>query len=339
MTQGAFAGVIHEAGVVLHYARLRTRDRKAGHQLRAALDRTSRIGPNDLLVVACLRNERPRMRFFVDYYRRLGVDHFLFVDNGSTDGFLDWAEGEADVSVWTTQASYRASNFGMLWCNDLLRRHGVGHWCITVDPDEFLVYPFMATRSLRALTRFLDEERRPCFHAVMLDAYSDRPLGETVLEEGADPFAVCPFIDRDGYIQTAGWGGGVWVRGGPRLRVHFRDRPSEAPAINKIPLVRWEPNFHYRMSTHDAWPLKLNRAHARGEVSPTGALFHFKLVASLRDKATEEAARGEHYAGGREYARYREAEAHTFHHPAISVRYEGPEQLVALGLMSPGMWF
>lgn len=339
MTRGPIASVVREVDIALRYARLRARDRRAGRQLRPALDRTARIGARDILLVACLRNERPRMRFFIDYYRKLGVDHFLFVDNGSTDGFLDWARGEPDVSVWTTEASYRAANFGMLWCNDLLHRHGVGRWCVTVDPDEFLVYPFMATRNLRALTRFLEEERRLCMHTVTLDAYSDRPLAKTMLNEGDDPFVLCPFYDRDGYVQTASWGLSTWVRGGPRLRVHFRDRPAQAPALNKIPLVRWATNHHYRMSTHDAWPLKLNRAHASGEVSVTGALFHFKLVASLRDKAAEEAVRGEHYAGGREYARYRCAAEAEFHHPAISVRYEGPEQLVALGLISPGRWF
>lgn len=339
MSRRPVATVVREIDVAIRYARLRARDRRAGRQLRPALDRSGRIRPRDILLVACLRDERPRMRVFTDYYRMLGVDHFLFVDNGSSDGFLDWARDEPDVSVWTTEASYRESHFGMLWCNDLLHRYGVGHWCVTVDPDEFLVYPYMATRSLRALVQFLEEERRACMHTVTLDAYSDRPLAETVLQDGADPFTVCRFFDRDGYVQTASWGGSTWVRGGPRLRVHFRDVPATAPALNKIPLVRWAPHFHYRMSTHDAWPLMLNRAHRPGEVSLTGALFHFKLVASLRDKAAEEAARGEHYGSGREYTRYRDVGDAEFHHPSISVRYEGPDQLVALGLISPGRWF
>ena len=54
--------------------------------------------------------------------------------------------GEPDVSVWYTEASYKASAFGMLWCNDLLRRHAHNRWCVVVDPDELLVYPRMETR-------------------------------------------------------------------------------------------------------------------------------------------------------------------------------------------------
>ena len=219
---------------------------------------------------------------------------------------MDWAREQPDVSVWHTKASYRDSRFGMLWVNDLLRRHGRKRWCVVVDPDEFLVYPMMETRSLRALAQFLEDDHRPCLHALLVDAYSDRPLAETQLGEGDDPFAVCPFFDRDGYMQQESWGNSTWVQGGPRMRAHFADRPEQAPALNKIPFVRWKRLYHYNMSTHDAWPRRLNRAHAQNEVSTTGALFHFKLVAGLAAKAAEEAERGEHYAAGREYARYRE---------------------------------
>jgi len=189
------------------------------------------------------------------------------------------------------------------------------------------------------LAEFLEEEKRPCMHAVMLDAYSDRPMSAAVLGEGQSPFEVCPFIDRDGYVQVSGWGGGTWVRGGPRLRALFADTPETAPAINKIPFIKWQRRYHYRKSMHDAYPVSLNRAHARGDVSVTGSLFHFKFVSQLQQKASEEMTRGEHYAGSREYQRYHDAPDTCYHDPDISVRYESPEQLIGLGLMSPGRWF
>jgi Glycosyl transferase family 2 len=321
------------------FVALELRDRRAGRQLRLVQDRLAGIGRRDILLVTCLRNERVRMPAFAAHYRRLGVGHFLVIDNGSGDGFMDWAAAQPDVSVWHTTASYKASNFGMRWCNDLLRRYGSGRWCVVVDPDEFLVFPFMETRDLHALGQFLDDDHRRCLHTVTLDAYSDRPLAETRLGEGDDPFEVCPFIDRDGYLQQEGWGNGTWVQGGPRLRVHFHDHPEGAPALNKIPLVKWRRHYHYRMSMHDIYPRRLNHAHERGAVSATGALFHFKLVAALQDKAAEEAERDEHYDGGREYAHYRRAGAAEFYAPGISVRYEAPAQLIRLGLMSAARWF
>jgi glycosyl transferase family 2 len=319
---------------------LEWRDRVAGRQLALVQDRMGAIRGSDILLFVCLRNERLRMPAFVDHYRALGVGHFFVVDNGSTDGFDAWAAGQPDMSVWRTEASYRDSAFGMLWLNDLMRRHARGRWCVVVDPDEFLVYPRMETRKLPDLVQFLEDDRRACMHALLVDAYSDRPMSETVLVEGTDPFAVCPFFDRDGYVQTEGWGNGTWIQGGPRLRKHFPDAPHGAPALNKIPLVRWTRTSHFRHSTHDAYPRRLNRSHTQGEVSVTGALFHFKLVSALTAKAEEEAVRGEHYDGGREYAHYRREGAEAeFYTPGISVRYEGSEQLVRLGLMSAGSWF
>ncbi len=322
----------------LRYARLSAHDRRFGRQLRCVQDHTAQIKRGDILLFCCLRNEAYRLRFFTDYYRSLGVSHFLFVDNGSTDHFSAWAAEQSDVSVWRTEASYKASRFGMLWCNDLLRRYGVDHWCVTCDPDEFLVFPRMESRSLKALTQHLDDEARPCLHALLVDAYSDRPLRETVLEDGANPFDACPYFDRDGYVMARGVNGGLWIRGGPRLRVHAKWRPVEAAAVNKIPLVKWRRHYHYQHSTHDALPFLLNKAHAPHGPSVTSVLFHFKFVSRLEEKAREERMRNEHYADGREYAAYLERLDENFHEPGLSVRYEGSEQLVRLGLMSPGQW-
>lgn len=321
------------------YSRLFLQDYRAGRNLKIVQNRLNRIRPQDILLVSCLRNEKFRMPAFVDYYRKLGVRHFLFVDNDSTDGFMDWARLQEDVTVWHTRASYRNAKFGMLWLNDVLRRHCCGHWCVVVDPDEFLAYPYMETRSLKALTQFLDEERRPCMHALMLDTYGEGAMGESVLAEGQDPFEVCPYFDKDGYLQVSSWGHSTWIRGGPRLRAHFIEQPQEAPALNKIPLVKWRSHYHYNMSMHDARPFYLNLAHPRGGVAPSGVLFHFKMIASLVAKAEEESGRKEHYAGGREYARYLAVGQASSYEPGISVRYEGSRQLVDLGLMSPGKWF
>lgn len=322
------------------FMKLEFLDRRAGRQLELVQDRRDRIGARDIILVACLRNELPRMPAFVAHYRRLGVRHFLLIDNGSTDGFQDWAASQEDVSVWHTEASYRESRFGMLWCNDLLRRHARKRWCVVVDPDEFLVFPYMETRDLRDLATFLEDDHRYCAHALLIDAYSDKPLAQTVLDKDTDPFEICAFFDREGYVQSEGWDNSTWIRGGPRLRSQFGDRPDEAPALNKIPFIRWQRHFHYRNSTHDVYPRRLNQAHERGKVSLTAALFHFKLVASLKDKAAEEAVRNEHYEGGREYARYQATEETAeFYREGLSVRYSGPQQLVNLGLMSPGRWF
>lgn len=298
------------------FVRLEVEDRAAGRRLRLVQDRRDRIGPRDILLVTCVGDEAARMPAFAAHYRALGVGHFLVVDTGGSAELTSWAAVQPDLSLWRAEA--RAA-LAPRWRNDLLRRHGRGRWCLAVEPDEFLVYPYMQIRRLPALTQFLEDDWRICMHAVVIDAYSDRAPAETVLEPGADPFALCPFFDRDGYVQSPGWGNVTRVQGGPHLRTHFRDWPAEAPELNRIPLIRWQRHFHYR-SPREAWPRRLNRAHAEGQVSLTGALFRFAHVA------------------GREPAADRVAGT-AVHVPGISTRYRDPGQLVELGLMSPGRWF
>ncbi len=317
----------------------RARIRLHGSDLALVQDHTSALRADDVLLVSCLRNELTRLPFFLEYYRDLGVDHFLLVDNDSTDGFRDWIRGHNDCSVWHTRASYLRSDFGMQWCNYLLSAYGSGRLCVAVDPDEFLVYPHMQTRNLRDLGLFLKDDERTSMHTLLLDAYGAGTLAETLYRSGDDPFEVCPYFDRDGYIQRPGLHDSTWVQGGPRMRIHNRERPQLAPALNKIPVLWWERSFAYRSSMHDGYPYRINRAHTRGEVSLTGCLFHFKLVSLLIEKAREEQVRKQHYANGQEYRSYREAgQEISFYEPGISVRYESPEQLIRLGLMSAGPW-
>ena len=336
--RGAARVAAREVDRYVQYRRHRRRAFRHGRELICVQDNTRAIGSNDVVLVSCLRNERIRLPFFLKYYRGLGVDRFLFIDNDSTDGFLEWIRPFDDCSVWHTSASYLNSDFGMQWCNFLLRRYGTGHLCLTVDPDEYLVYPHMRTRNLKDLGLFLKDDERASMHVLLIDAYGEGKLSDTVYRSGDDPFTVCPFFDRDGYIQRPGINQSTWIQGGPRMRVYSHDHPELAPALNKMPLVWWQSNFLYRSSMHDGYPMSLNRAHIPGEVSITGCMFHFKLVSLLMEKAQEEATRRQHYANGREYRSYRAGGELRFYQPGISVRYESPDQLIELGLMSAGSW-
>lgn len=71
-------------------------------ELKVVERRTAQIQPRDVLVFATLRNERVRLPYFLDYYRALGINHFLIVDNDSDDGSREYLADQPDVSIWTT---------------------------------------------------------------------------------------------------------------------------------------------------------------------------------------------------------------------------------------------
>ena len=309
--------------------------------LNIVQDNTHRVGKNDILLFATLRNEVVRMPFFLNYYRSLGVKHFFLVDNGSTDGFRALVANDVDVSVWHTEASYSDSNFGMHWMNALLRRYGCEHWCVTCDPDEFLVYPRCDERNLSELAEFLESEHRRSLCCLMLDMYSDKPVSETRYVAGQDPFETAPYFDGSGYTQVDGFLGDVYTRGGVRRRVFFNDYPEAAPALNKTPFVKWRWTYSYFMSMHQLVPPWLNVPHDPYHPSPTGCVMHFKYFSILGEKAREEIGRGEHWNDSFEYKRYHnmleEADKPLIYEG--SVRYRDWRQLAEKGFLSLGQWF
>lgn len=310
-------------------------------ELKALSDRTAQIRPDDILVFVTARNERVRLPYFLRYYRDMGVSHFLFVDNGSDDGSTEYLARQEDCSVWHTEASYKASQFGIDWMNWLLRKYGTGHWTLTVDPDEFFVYPFCDTRPIRALTDWLDTYGLRSFPAMLLDMYPKGPIDAKPYIEGQNPFDQACWFDAGNYMisQNPDYRN-LWIQGGPRVRMFFAEDPYRSPSLNKIPLVKWARGHVYASSTHMLLPRGLNQVYDTiGGEMVSGCLLHAKFLSPLTAKVAEELRREQHYAGSREYHAY----AQTIpQQPDLwckwSEKYINWRQLEILGLMSKGNW-
>ena len=274
--------------------------------LSSRKDRTASIRKDDILVFVTLRNERVRLPWFLDFYRQMGVDHFLIVDNGSSDGSGKWLAAQPDVSLWRTGASYKAARFGIDWTNWLLTRYGRGHWCLTVDPDEFFVYPHCDTRPLRALTDWLDASGIRSFSAMLIDMYPKGHITARTYVEGQDPFEIARWFDPANYaIHKNSEYGNLWIQGGPRSRAFFAEEPWKAPALNKIPLVRWQRGYAYVSSTHMLLPRSLNLTYDEdGGEKASGCLLHAKFLSTFAEKSAEELDRRQHYADSHEYRAY-----------------------------------
>ena len=325
----------------LERKRLRIRAFRKRRELKPVVSRVSLISPSDILLFSTLRNERVRLPYLLRYYRDLGVDHFLFVDNDSDDGTGEYLSRQPDVSVWSTSHSYKRSRFGVDWLMWLQGRYGHGHWTLSVDADEFFVYPFCDTRPLRALTDWLDASSIKAFSAMLLDMYPKGPLDAQPYSEAQDPFEIAAYFDSGNYlISRNGLYGNLWIQGGPRARTFFADKPERAPALNKIPLVKWDRDYAYVRSTHMLLPRGLNQVYDDwGGEKASGCLLHAKFLDTFTAKAQEEMQRRQHYADSHEYKSYR---AGMNAHPDLwckwSEKYINWRQLEILGLMSKGNW-
>lgn len=300
-------------------------------------DRTAAITPTSILGFCCLRNEIHRLPYFLEHYRALGVDHFFFVDNGSDDESAAYLAKQADVSLWATDASYRMARFGMDWLGWLQARYAHGHWALTVDADELLIYPHYEARKLNKLTAWLDEKGYDSFGALLLDLYPKGPVADQSYQPGDDPAGVLSYFDPDSY--RAQWHpklGNLWIQGGTRERVFFKTEPQRAPTLNKTPLVKWNRRFAYVTSTHQILPPRLHDVFSYpGKTCETGILLHTKFLPNIAEKSQEELVRQQHFQNTALYAHYhkRLAQNPDLWH-AGSCKYDGWQQLVDLGLMT-----
>lgn len=316
--------------------RLLWRAIRARHRLTRVIQRP--FARDAILCFGCLRNEAARLPWFLDHHRRLGVDHFLFVDNASTDGSPDYLAAQPDVSLWTTPDSYKASRFGLDWINWLMMRHGSGHWCLTLDADELFSFP-QESRGLRALTAWLDAQGADHMAALMLDLYPRGALGTQSHTQGQNPLEILEYFDPDGYRFTPTQRyAHVSIRGGPRARVFFDGDLSRGPHLHKTPLVRWHWRHAWLSSTHLALPQRLNDGFQRRDL-PVGVLLHTKFLPEILSKSAEEKTRAEHFTHPEHYGAYYDAiVAGPVLWHAGSQKYESPEQLEHLGLIWRGRW-
>jgi len=248
--------------------------------------------------VVVVKNEANRMAALLDHYRGLGVEHFIVIDNESTDGLLATLGESDDWSLYQAVGSYGGARYGNDWVNAVLSRHCHGKWVVYVDADEFLVFE-SHLRNLHEVCSWLRDCGRHSLQALMLDMYSMKRVGDNVVREGQNPLEVCNLFDASGYERHLHQASATtWVKGGVRGRLFFPSR-WEGPALNKTPLVLWRRHYAYLRSSHLAWPRKLNG----GLRTPELALLHFKFIPSASARMVDEANRAEHTA---EYSAYGE---------------------------------
>jgi glycosyltransferase involved in cell wall biosynthesis len=147
-------------------------------------------------VVTC-RNEMNYLPGFFDHHRRLGIEKFLFVDDGSTDGSTEYLHMQSDVIVLTISSRYPEykSEFRSIICDEAL----VNKWVVFLDVDERLIYRDMETISFRDFIAAVDRAGCNAVVGLMVDGYlreqprKSIPTGKTRL--GAQQY----WFDSRGY--------------------------------------------------------------------------------------------------------------------------------------------
>jgi hypothetical protein len=126
----------------------------------------------------------------------------------------------------------------------LQRQYANRRWCLTVDVDELLVYPFTTTPSVAGADR-LAGCINPQFRSVLLDM-ARGPLGAQPTAGGQNPFELRRGSGGGGMFQrTVPETCGFKAACGPRILGDTPKRPRRSMGS----LVKWRKDFVYVSST------------------------------------------------------------------------------------------
>lgn len=288
--------------------------------------------PDDRLTLLCIaRDEGFFLPAFLAHYRGLGIERFVVLDDGSTDGSLGYLRAQPDVTIVGSPLRYGDTiAYGppladrilearavRLWRDQLMNRFCIDRWAVIADTDEFLCLPEGMT--LPDLAARLDADGIEAVWGSMIDMYParvadllDAPQGSTFSLEGSWYFDARPHLrHRPGatdfprmvypgsrarlLAQTGLQPQGTLVRRLRRKLSGFRYAPTDM--IHKVPFLRWRRGDLFR-NCH--WPTK--RA-SRDHMLP---IMHFKFTADLPRKIDYAIASGGYNRGSLGYQLYRD---------------------------------
>lgn len=291
------------------------------------------LAPSDILCVLGERNERARLPYFLEYYRKLGVSKFLVMDNCSDDGSLEYLAAQDDCYLFRTTGSHFEMNTQPpRWTNAVLNTYAKNHWCVVVDADELLVYPHSETVRLNQLCGYLETSGHDGMMAYLVDQYGDGPLADAAYTPGQPFGEACRYFDtQPGWMRAySGSVPAVQMFGGVRERAFWRGpfRKLMPPCLSKVPLVKWQHGMRYLAAQHTI---------SRAKLAPvTGGLLHYKFLIGFQDKNAQEVSQNDDLV--EKGLQEREAYAAAIRaNPKLSlkgpgsVRYVDTNQLVELG--------
>lgn len=303
--------------------------RPAGEVLQRADSNPMEWEEEAILLFTAVRNERWRLPWFLDYYRKLGVDRFFFVDNDSTDDTSAFLLKQKDVHVFYTNQSYAKSCSGMQWMNGLIEEYGSKAWCMYVDVDEALVFPDSGNKNLKDLTRYMAHYDYEAMHAFMLDMEADGghrpPKGES---EYLDFEKDYPLFDNQYNRVKSKYCPYYYTAGGFRRKFNINENQT------KTPIIKGGRGIKFIQSSHQITPATLSDL--------SSVLLHYKMAGNAKQIFSQDLEENNRMPRCRRryWAYLQETPGSTTDTKnENTVPYKSSQQLVDLGLITTSAEF
>ncbi|WP_299552960.1 glycosyltransferase family 2 protein [uncultured Tateyamaria sp.] len=135
------------------------------------------LGDADVAMVCLIRNGMYYLDTLLSHHRGIGVQKFLFIDNGSDDGTLERLAHEPGVTVISNLLPVATYECDMR--AEIAREVIRGGWFLFLDSDELLDLSHGEGRDIAEYAAYCKAHGATCVIAQRLDMYAPHPLAET----------------------------------------------------------------------------------------------------------------------------------------------------------------
>ena len=258
------------------------------------INKFKEININSPIIICVVKNDLKRMKVFYDHYRKIGIEKFAILDNGSVDGTFEWLMSQEDTDVYRTESLY-TTNKRQSWINKLISFYGFNKWYMVVDSDELFVYQDMEKKTIQELTNLAIKKGYKRIRSITLDMYSENPMFSD--NEDSNYLSQYVYFDNDNYNYREHYAFRC-IDGGMRVRMFRGENKDFAPYLTKYPLLYFEKG-DLQYNSHYSFPIYKNFE----DVCWAG-LMHYKFLSSDMKKYKEIAKSGAFYGGSYEYKQY-----------------------------------
>lgn len=281
--------------------------------------------PEKPIVVLCVKNELQRIQMLTEHYRKLGIEKFAFLDNGSDDGTFEWLSEQADVDLFSCRERYQ-THVKEGWINRIVSYYGFDRWYIVTDSDELCTYIGAETHPISDVIAYAEKNGIKRFKGLTIDMYPNGKLYQKTDHIQQD---YCR-MDYNTYYERDKQTGSVHFNefwGGPRYR-----RMGSMITLSKWPIVYWEKgtisdSAHFQFP-HDQLP----------KCECFIGILHYKFIDRDLETYKSRALPGSGFLSGKShytlYVSYVEENDHPGFLFADSIVFNGSESLKKIQLLS-----
>jgi hypothetical protein len=241
------------------------------------------------ILMCVVKDDLIKVKLLIEHHRQIGIENFVFLDNGSTDGTYEYLLEDDKLHIYRTEEKYTSSaKYG--WINRILSYYGFNRWYLYVDSDENFVYIDCEKTNINELIKKMHKKKVNQLHSLLIDMYSKDELYKNTSKNYINQYK---YFDAQPYRRQYKFRG-VIIRGGPR-RIFFDDTKLW-PILNKTPLFILKRKMIFE-SAHFIFPYRFFKPI-------NSALLHYKFMVNDRNKYIERTKKGNFAEGSREYKAY-----------------------------------